>query len=260
MVGSLLFKNNAYLNKNFNYIKGTIREFDMKAAGLSIIKSKKLLDQKTIEKLENMPKFDRNKRIGIMKISNRTLSQEMQKGFREYRERCFKANNIEDKDIISIHNDAIITVNKAILHNKFDFVQFVEKHRYTSYFYINKIEFYFNSRTKDLEIKGIKDEKLKKHKKYMIKFLKDIFYLIEMGNVDDAILYIKKFADKYRKGKLDIRYYRELNDVSQYRFKDISIMNSNIYINHDERLNTDMIDISYNYMAFIVNIAKLIYK
>ena len=258
--GSLLFKNNAYLNKNFNYIKGTIREFDMKSAGLSIIKSKKLLDENTINKLEELPKFERNKKIGIMKINNRVLSQEMQKGFREYRQKCFAANNIEDKDIISIHNDAIITINKGILYDKFDYVRFVEKNRYTSYFYINKVEFYFNSMTKKLDVKGISDEKLKSHKKYMIKFLKNIFYLIEMGNVNESIIYLKKFADKYRKRKLDVGYYRELNDKSEFKFTNINIMNSNFYINFGNENTIDYIDINYNYIAYIVNLAKLIYK
>ena len=51
-------KNTLYLNKNLSYIKNvSIVEYDIKSAGFSVIKEKKLLPEKVITKLEGMKKL-----------------------------------------------------------------------------------------------------------------------------------------------------------------------------------------------------------
>lgn len=257
-MASNLFKNTMYLNKNFNFIKGTIREFDMKSAGLNIIKSLKLLPEDTIAELEKMPKMESKIKIGLLQRKDRQLAKNMVEGFKIYREKFIKENNIETKDILSIKKDAIFLINRGIQKDTFDYVVFDCKNRYTSYFYFNKLEFYFNSRTRHIDIKGITDAKLKKHNKYMIKFLKDMFYYIELGNSRESIRYLKKFADKYRNKELPLGYYREFNSESAYKFKDIDLFGG-IYTT-ELKLSIDDVDNVYNYTNIILNIAKLVYK
>lgn len=257
-MASNLFKNTMYLNKNFNFIKGTIREFDMKSAGLNIIKSLKLLPEKTIKELEQMPKMESKIKIGIMQRNNRQLAKDMLKGFEYYRERFIKENNIESKDILSIKKDAIFLINKGIQKDTFDYVVFDCKNRYTSYYYFNGLEFYFNSMTRAIDVKGISDKKLKKHNKYILKFLRNMFYYIELGNSKESIRYLKKFADKYRHKELPVGYYREFNSESAFKFADITLFGG-IYTT-DLKLSIDDVDIFYNYNNVILNIAKLVYK
>ncbi|MEI2419825.1 hypothetical protein V6O07_06105, partial [Arthrospira platensis SPKY2] len=167
----------------------------------------------------------------------------------------------EDRYVLSIKKDAVFLINKGIKIDTFDSVKFVMKNRYTSYFYLNKVEYYFNSTTKQLDVKGINDDKLKYHKKYMLKFLKKMFYYIEMNDTKNSIRYLKKFADKYRKMELPAGYYRELNDESELVFK-YKIANSAFSWHHTNNIDDikDQLDITYNYLNIILNIVKLIYR
>ena len=71
-------KSTLYLNKNLSYIKNvSIVEYDIKSAGFSVIKEKKLLPEKVITKLEGMKKEDRNIAIGKYQKSIPTLSKEI---------------------------------------------------------------------------------------------------------------------------------------------------------------------------------------
>ena len=255
-----IYERDSYLNKSFDFIpSANIKEYDMKSGGLSIIMSKKLLSENQIEELKAMPKKQRNIQIGLIQRRDRELAKQLANGFREYRKMFFEANEIDESNVISIKKDAVILVNSKINRTVFDKVQFRDKNRYSSYYFLqnknNGIELYYNRRDNILDIKGIDDNDLYLHRS-MISFLKKVIKLNEVSN-SSAKRYLYDFADRYRKRKLNKTFYREFKPDGKFR----------IYINldtgsflSDEIVDDDiLIDINYNYKYVILPLIKMIF-
>ena len=124
----------------------------------------------------------------------------------------------------------------------------------SSYFYINKFEFYINE--KRLDLKGISDEKLKLHEPYMIDFLYKIFRLFETNSNKKYIIdNLREFISFYKDKRLHIGYYRELNKDSLYKL-DKEFLNDYIGVEYTNTL--EGIDISYNYLKIIIPIVNIL--
>lgn len=250
-----IYNKDNYTNKEFDYIpSATIKEYDMKSAGMNILISKKLLTPEQIDYLNSLPKEKRNYEIGIMQKNNKDLVKVINMGFKEYRKRFFEANEIDSSNVISIKRDAIFVVNTRIKHTKFDSILFRSKNKYSSYYRINNIELFYSKRENRLDIKGIDDDELKYHKN-IISFLKKIIKLNEISNVS-ARRYLYNFADRYRKLELNRGYYREFKVNGQFRLK--SEMAS-AYFTIEVVDEYSDIEINYNYMNVILPLIKMIF-
>ena len=258
-------KRHNYINKDIEYITSSnIKEYDIKSAGFNMLISANALSNSQIEKLSKMDKEKRNKKIGIMQRNNKEITKIINSQLEYYRAKFIQENNLEDRNIISVKKDAFFLLNAKIKYDTFDNVVFRKKNKYSSYYRMNNLEFYFSKYKDQLDIKGIGNLVNKKddvtnshlHEDYMIKFLKKIFSLNEVSN-KSACLYLKEFADKYRKGKLDLGYYRELNSDSKYRIKDYKLGSANLALDYVDSIKD--INISYNYMNVILELVRLIY-
>lgn len=248
-----------YVNSNFSYlVSADIKEYDIKSAGLNMLIAANAIDKETINYLKSLPKEKRTIVEGKMQKKNKELTKVINEGLIKYRSLFIKMNNIEDKDIISVKKDAFILVNKSISKTQFDNVVFRKKSRYSSYYNIGNLEFYYSKRYDLLDIKGINtDSKIfKKHEKYMIKFLKTLFSLNEVSH-DKACEYLKEFAYKYINYKLDKGYYREFNTDSLYRLSFEGLYNKDLA--SDEVDSKKDINIIYNYAKIIIPLVKLIF-
>jgi hypothetical protein len=252
MISSLYERHN-YLNKDIEYmVSQEIIEYDMKSAGFNLIKKFKLLEPEKIEYLETLTKKEQTIRIGLYQREDRTLVKRMNEKFVEARKWFFENNGITDDDVLSIKKDAILTT-KRCFNTEFDNVTFVEKNEYTSYYYLNKYEFYYN---KDgLDVKGIGEEQLELHREYMLDFLYNFFKMNEISKKKQVIQLIKEFAYYYKNRELNINYYRELNVQSLFQINNrlfgdrVGVM----YTNRDEDL-----DITFNYMAYVVPLLSIL--
>lgn len=248
-----LYEKTNYLNKDIEYlISNEIIEYDMKSAGFNIIKKFKLLDDKRIAHLESLPNKRRHITIGLYQQNNKDFAKELSDKFVEMRRLFFEANELEDDDILSIKKDAIITT-KRCYNTIFDNVEFVEKHMYTSYYYLSKFELYVGPT--GIDMKGISDEKLKYHEDYMLDFLFRFFKLVETGSRKQIVSNLVQFANYYKKKELEIGYYRELNKDSLFKLEK-NFIGDLIGVHHVDTI--DNIDISFNYMKFIVPLIKLL--
>jgi len=250
----MLYEKHNYLNKNIEYLINTeITEYDIKSAGFNIIKRYKMLSDDIIERLESMDKKRRQISIGLYQKNDPDFKEELNAKFVEVRKIFFEANELHDDEVLSIKKDAVITLKKC--HNTtFDNIEFVDKNNYTSYFYINKYEFYVND--KQLDLKGISDSKLELHKKYMIDFLYKIFRLFETNSNKKYIIdNLREFISFYKDKRLHIGYYRELNNDSLFKI-DTLLANEFKGLEHTKSL--DRIDISYNYLKYIVPIMNIL--
>ena len=94
MLKSNLYERTLYLNKEIDYLFNCeIREYDLKSAGLNLIKYFKLLPQDKIDYLDKMDKEARNKEIGMLQ-KQKEFDKQLKDAFTEARRMFFDANNI----------------------------------------------------------------------------------------------------------------------------------------------------------------------
>lgn len=252
---SELYNRDQYRNKAIEYIiSADIVEYDIKSAGLSISNYYKLLDKSTLDKLYRLPKHDRHVAIGKLCRENKEYNESLKQGFVNIRKEFFKENDIQDDDVLSIKKDAIFLLRRVNVTQFGDCVTFDSKNTYTSYYYINKKEFY-NSPDK-LDVKGINDDILILHRDYMLDFMHNIFNMMETSDNNERVIKeLVGFTDAYKNRELEIEYYRELNEDSSYRLnKD--------YIGYPLGLlrvgDVSDINIAYNYMNYIRPIIQIV--
>ena len=250
---SKLYERSFYTNTDIKSLINTpIIEYDIKSGGFNVCKFFKLLSDKKIEKLESLGKKDRQIQLGLYQKKQKGLSKQMEEGFKKCREMFFKANDLANEDVVSIKRDALF-VTKPCYKCEFENILFREKNIYSSYYYIDGKELYYN---KDrLDVKGIDDIKLVKHKDYMLSFLSNIFRCIEEGSYDYARKTLREFSDYYRHRALDIGYYREFNSDSLF-MTDIKFMGD--YMGLHDTGDLSIVNINYNYTHIIVPLISIL--
>jgi len=256
---SKLYEHTNYLNKNIDCLIGTrIIEYDIVSAGYNMIREYKLLDSKYIKILSNMDKKKRHIYIGkLTRDVFPELQKEIEKCIEETRKKFFESNKIEDYQVISIKKDAIIITTNVINLKFGKYIEFIPKNRYTSYYYINKKEFYYHSGIDDISVKGISDETLELHKNGILMYLKDIFKYMEKGRADTIVRKIRKFRDDYLEKKLEIECYRELSLDSVFRIvNDKGLSSTSIGL--EDVSSLEYVDILYNYKYYIVPLINII--
>lgn len=237
----------SYLTNVFIY------EYDISKANINILFTKNLIDEETYNFLYNAQRMVRQVYIGKL-CRDTSISEALKNGIIEAKKYFFEANSIEDKDVLSIKNDAVFIINKRPQITKFGLINFVEKNKYTSFFKFGNMEFYYyyNNINKNeyIDIKGISDNSLKLHEQYMLQLIKDIFYSIQINGPEISIRMLKDAYIDYIQLKLPIGYYRNFNSDSTYHFKFQSPTGTGYTFNDVGEDNKDIIDITYNIMIF----------
>jgi hypothetical protein len=227
------------------YLEGVIKEFDIRKANINILYNKGVLDLTTYWKLLKAPRMERQVYIGNMIDNDKSMYKILAAGLIEFKDKFYQANQIEDSDIVSIHNDSIFLINKNPLVTRFDNIEFIDKGTYNSFYRILDLEVYYSYNrvynTESISIKGINDNTLIKHKEYMIEFLCTLFSVVQIEGVTAGIEILTNFYNQYINRKLESGYYREFNPDSLFK------LNNRMYsdIMPDERY-VSIIDISYN--------------
>lgn len=203
-----------WYNDNQQYMFNTdIREYDIHSAGLSLIKEYQLLDQATIDKLDGLPKMDLNVAIGKLQRDDKSLSKRLSDAFADIRRIFIEANQIDINDIICVKKDAFF-IKGLQNKTKFGNVKFVVKNQYSSYIRFDdnsKIEIFFNDG--NLDIKGIGEAGIARHKLYLLDFISKMMAKIELKE-SSAKRTLINFIDDYKAMKLDDGYYLEFNNKS----------------------------------------------
>lgn len=262
MMTNLYLKDN-YLDKNIPYVFNTkIIEYDLKSANTSLCREYNLLPIKQIEEIESMKKDKRVVTIGKLMRKDKVFKEGLKEAFIDIRRRFFEANNIEDKDILSIKKDAIFCFGEKEV-TEFGACKFKDKNTYSSYMRLNNFEFYYHPYLSSLggecklDIKGIDDTTLQKHKGFMLKFFATAFKHFETGDLYTQLGYLKRFIDRYKHLELEVGYYREFNQSSKILLNDSEETYDNEvfipYHHKQEHLNID-----YNYFNILIPMVKMI--
>ena len=110
-------------------VNSSIIEWDMKRAGLNLIKEFKLLPENLILELEDMPKKDADIKIGKLQIKDKEFSKNLEKAFTDVMNHFLEVNNIDKEfDVLSIKKDACFVINKKITQSTCgEYIKFIPK-------------------------------------------------------------------------------------------------------------------------------------
>lgn len=247
-------KNKAgYTNKDIKFLNKKIWEFDIRNAGLSVIKSFNLLPEKEILHIESLPKFESNIYVGKLRY-NKEFSNNLSKYLRQTVSDFITINNILDEDILSIKNDAVFICSNTnpIKQQTINNIFFKLENIFTSYYNLNNIEFYYKSDKNILISKGINETIFEDiNTKYFVDWLKLIFRLMESSNKKVLLKELKDFQYKYLNRLLPIHYYCEFKNDNMYRYNDY-------YAKNLEEDMKNKINIEYNYISYILPLIKIV--
>ena len=89
-----LYERSSWINPKYEYLFGKkIVEYDMQSAGFSLVKEYKLLDEKTIQDLNNTgSKRELVVKLGLIQKKNKEFAKALSDAFKEARRRFFEAN------------------------------------------------------------------------------------------------------------------------------------------------------------------------
>lgn len=256
MIKSNLYKYDKYLDDNIDYIfNKEIIEYDIKSAGLNIIKRFKLLDENKINYLSKLEKLHRDITIGKIQRKDKEFSKALMTGFKECRRMFFDANEIEDDEVLSIKKDAIFLL-RTVKNTQFENIKFVNKNEYISYIRLGKYEIYHNSGK--IDVKGIADETLKLHEDGMLKFLNTFFVMMESEPNEKKIKkLLSEFAYEYKNMLLPMSFYREFNEKSLFKTNIGFESGLSSYLTNINK-DCDFLDISYNYLNVITPLISIV--
>lgn len=237
-------------------IDGTIREFDITKANINILRDANVISQETYMYLSQCPKMERQIYVGKLEGSNSEVVRILKNGIANARRVFMEANGIQDHEVLAIRNDAIMVIgNRPITTlNISERVAFREAAKYTSFYHVNYLDFYYYCNRVDeveiLDIKGIKDKDngaLELHRHFMLEFLCTLFYCAQIEFLQDAITLLSCFHDNYINRRLPIEYYRELNSQSKYKLIPDMSTKWEYYLDYATEYDKfHNLDISYN--------------
>lgn len=233
-------RKSTYLNPNIEYLfNGEIIEYDIQDAGFSLIKQYHLLPDEKIKELSMMEKgSERHRAIGMLQRDDKVLSKALSDKFAEVRMIFIASNNLTDNDILSVKKDAIYTIGQC-QKLKFGVIRFVPKNRYTSYIRfpnIQNLEIYYSPEAMD--VKGIGESGINRHRLYMMEFLRTVISMIEDSN-GRVKRYLMKFINEYKSNELEDVFYLEFNNASRtlnplFNFQNVIVPLVNIILREME--------------------------
>lgn len=261
MLNPDLYKRSLWINKNIEFLFGTdITEYDIHSAGPSLCKQFQLLPKEKLDQLDKMDKKARSVQLGLYQRKDKEFAKKLSEAFSEARKWFLVKNELDEENIISIKKDAIFVCNRFCHETTFGEVVFNGKNHYTSYLRLNKLEFYINTITSNIDIKGLGqgnalDEVKNYHGKYLLHFIETFCKLREKETSrKDASMVLGDFVRNYREKKLPIEYYRMLTRGNMYLLYDPE---GNEMLEVEDTDDIENIDIGYNYQNYILPLVSL---
>ena len=134
-----------------------------------------------------------------------------------------------------------------------DNLLFRPKNTYSSYMYINRKEFYFTSKTRQLDTKGFSEEVRNKQADYIFKDFSKFMLLSEKGDEKKLMDALALYQTMYLNKELPVETYRNL-DTGMFEYGGQFEMDT-----IDEDYIED-VDVSYNYMTYVLPMIQILLK
>lgn len=253
-----------YNNPNIEILYGLdtriIREFDMNAAGFSVIQRFRMLGRNDIRALSSMDKFSRNVAIGKIRALDTNWSKALSTNIRSVMLLFMEANEIIPEDIVSINNDAVTVIQPLKKKHtlQIDKINFKISGEYTSLLNVNRV-YFLRDDEGDLTVKGISDTSREYCTELLSKISEWLGMLEHGSSISSVLLSIQNFKVAYCNRSLPLGYYRDLrNGVLNFnnkisRFSNVSILHDF----HDSEWYGNL-DMSGNLINFIIPIIGIL--
>jgi hypothetical protein len=226
-----------------------VYEYDMVSAGLSVIKEGGLLPGEVVERLETLPKKQRNVEIGLLLKEDEGLLEEHEKGISRAIARFMEANRISQAELVSIKRDAVFTTRQAETLSVGDHTAFKEANKYSSFYNLNGVEFYYSSWEDRLDVKGLGGRVVERHEGHFLSFLKEIIRKVEFVSYEAALVFLHRKRKEYLTLELDPECYRQVDADGLFRMED-KIGRYSLMV--EAYPGDDLVDVSFNYRKFLV--------
>ena len=243
----------SYLSNVFIY------EYDISKANINVLFMKNVIDKHTYDYLYEAPRMVRQVYVGKL-CRDTSISEILKAGIIEAKKMFFEANNIQDRDVLSIKNDAVFIIGKRVQYTEFGLIKFVAKNVYTSFYKLANMEFYYyySNATKEeyLDIKGISDKNLQYHEGFFLQIIKDLFYSIQVNGPEISMRMLKDVYNEYISLQLPVECYRQFNTQSEYHFK-FKCGTTGYGINNASEAHKQMLDITFN-ISILMEIQRIL--
>ena len=212
-----------WMNPDIEYMfNQNIVEYDMQSASLSVSRRFQLLDSNWLDQLERMPKDKRTKLIGLKQKDDKEFSENMINGILRTRKEFIEENKLNEDNIITLHSDALMFVQKHVIKDNIHGVPFIKKHNWTSYIRYNHVEMFYVDGI--IDYKGIPKQMLQQHTLGMCQYLLTIFKLVEDNDKEEAFQFISKFQKKYLQDRLPEYYYIPFGNTGKYKNENLKLL------------------------------------
>ena len=247
-----VWKRDIWTNPGVNSIFGQeIYEYDIASAGANLLKFYHLVDDSISDKLLSLPKKKRVVEMGLYLKKHPDLNKSLKEAFANIRKMFFESNGIDMYDLVSIKKDAIF-LTREVKFTIFDNIEFRVKNKYTSFIQLSPLELYYANG--EVTIKGINETEIPYFSETWIPFYKTLFQKAEGFGKDEALQYLRRFIDRYKKDELPIEYYREFRPGAMF-----SVLNpddTNAYFTFPEERRSEL-NIQYNYLNVLMKTALI---
>lgn len=213
-----LFEKDTY-TAEISYLTNTfVYEYDISKCNINVLYTKGVIDKETYDMLYEAPRMKRQVYVGMLQ-KDKAVADTLSNGIKEARQMFFKANNIQDREILSIKKDALFIINRQMQNTDFGLIKFLRKNVYTSFYKLSNLEvyYYYNNmdKTEYIDVKGI-SKRLYLHEGYFLQILKDVFYSIQVNGPEVTLSMLKDIYNQYISRQFPIEYYREFDARSVY--------------------------------------------
>lgn len=209
-----------WFNEKIPYIfHANIVEWDMAKASLSVCERFGLLDSKEIARMKALPKLDREKAMGMHQRGNKEFSNQLLSGIREIRRKFLEANELDETNILSLHNDAIIFNSRKRIISEIDGIKFHHDNTWDAYIRYDRAEIFYKVDelgNGSLDFKNVGKEKVQEHTFGLNRYMTKVIGYIE--NYDrDVLKYMRKFQQQYLQDKLPEYYYSSFAKIGDFK-------------------------------------------
>jgi hypothetical protein len=201
------------LNLVYGLGNKVIREYDMRSAGLSVIREYGLLSKSDIRRLEDMDKEERNITVGKIRALDSDWSKLLTKKIRETMAEFMRLNEVEDDTLISINNDAITVIEPRVKKPVLEMgsIKFRCDGEFTALAVVNRIQIFMNKGSQDLTIRGIGEHGREHSSEGVGKKLLEWLRLLEVGvNPLDVLKKVQMFRKELIEHTAPQDMYRSL--------------------------------------------------
>ena len=240
-------QSDSYKSNYDHLINCSIREYDLSKANIGVLFSLGVLDEEQYLSYANSPKKERVVEIGCYFKFNPDMVIAYREKLKQIRLQFVEVNQIQDHQILYVDRDSITVIDPLVgdvnrVTNFGTHLDFKVKNVYTSYYKLGPIDFLYSSIQSTYRVKYGGEKVVQNHTNGFIDFLVSVAKQAET-NVYEALMMVKDTYEAYTKLQLDINYYREFNQQSQFKLLPGLAFT---YYTQVSPNDINLVDISYN--------------